>query len=127
MWRECTWEKRVARMSIGDLGPMPVLMAHTIRARLLGLALLASVPSNCALLIPRCRAIHTFGMRFPIDVLFLDGEGQPLRVVTDIGPWRFTFCRLATAVVEVPAGKGDGFWECLVAGKRLSQARPRGW
>ena len=49
---------------------MPV--ATTVSSRLLGLALLRREHAGAGLLIPRCRSVHTFGMRFPIDVLFLD-------------------------------------------------------
>ena len=49
-----------------------VPVATTVRSRLLGLALLRRERAGAGLLIPRCRSVHTFGMRFPIDVLFLD-------------------------------------------------------
>jgi len=48
--------------------------ATTLRARLLGLAFMRPPPPDHALLIPRCRSIHTFGMRFAIDVTFLDAD-----------------------------------------------------
>ena len=47
--------------------PVPggqALVASTLRSRLLGLALLDESPGELGLLIPRCRAVHTFGMRF---------------------------------------------------------------
>ena len=40
------------------------------------------------LLIPRCNAIHTFFMRYPIDVQFLDGDGNVVKTVRNIRPWR---------------------------------------
>jgi uncharacterized membrane protein (UPF0127 family) len=55
-----------------------------------------------ALLIPRCSSIHTFGMRFPLEVVFLDGEGRELerrRVV----PRRIASRRGAGSVLELPA------------------------
>jgi uncharacterized membrane protein (UPF0127 family) len=77
--------------------------AETPAARLLGLALLARADAGLGLLIPGCRAIHTFGMRFPLDVLFIDGDGLPLRVVRDVGPCRFVAERRADAVLELPS------------------------
>ena len=57
-----------------------------------------------ALLIRPCRSVHTFGMRFPIDVAFVDEELTVLRTVT-LRPWRMTApVRRARAVVEVEAG-----------------------
>jgi uncharacterized membrane protein (UPF0127 family) len=78
--------------------------ATTLRARLLGLALLRNPPPpGHALLIPDCRSVHTFGMRFPIDVAFLDERGQTLRIERDVPPWRVLICRGAFAVLETPS------------------------
>jgi hypothetical protein len=79
------------------------LVAADLRARLLGLAGLRWVPCDCALLIPRCRSVHTFGMRFAVDVEFLDRDGRALRRVETVRPWRIVWCRGAAAVVERPA------------------------
>jgi hypothetical protein len=48
--------------------------------RLLGLAGLPAMPPGAGLLIPRCRSVHTFGMRFALDVLFVTIEGRSLVV-----------------------------------------------
>jgi len=45
-----------------------VPVADTYLSRLLGLAFLPAERAPAGLLIPRCRSVHTFGMRFPIDV-----------------------------------------------------------
>src|SRR3954447_2089617 len=79
--------------------------ASTLRSRLLGLALLRSLPSGHALLIPDCRSVHTFGMRFPIDVAFLDEHGRPIRVERAVGSRRVLVCRRAFAVIESSAGE----------------------
>jgi uncharacterized membrane protein (UPF0127 family) len=77
--------------------------ASTITARLLGLALLRQIPPDHALLIPHCRSVHTFGMRFPIDVTFLDERGTVLRIEHAVPPRRIRFCRRAFAVLETNA------------------------
>jgi hypothetical protein len=79
-------------------------VARTARARLLGLAWLDDLPAGCGLLIPRCRSIHTFGMRFALDVDFLDGEGRVVRRVEGVPPRRVVRCRGAVAVLERRAG-----------------------
>ena len=56
------------------------------------------------LLIPRCRSVHTFGMRFALDLLWLDEWGQVLRVDRGVGPGRIRSCQAAAAVLEVPHG-----------------------
>lgn len=56
------------------------------------------------LLIPRCRSVHTFGMRFALDLLWLDEWGRVLRVDSGVAPGRIRSCRPAVAVLEVPHG-----------------------
>lgn len=84
--------------------------------RLLGLALLRRESAGPGLLLPGCRSIHTLGMRFPLDVVFLDGEGRPLRVEPAVPPGRFLAESRAEAVLEVPTA--------LLPGPRRSDARP---
>lgn len=72
------------------------------RARLLGLALMREPPPG-ALLLPRTRSVHTFGMRFDLDLLWLDGEGRAVRVDRRVRPGRVRNCRAARAVCEIPA------------------------
>ena len=83
-------------------------MATTLRARLLGLALLPVERAGPGLLIPRCASIHTFGMRFALDVHFLDGEDRVIRSVFGLSPCRATACRGAASVLELPAGAAQG-------------------
>jgi uncharacterized protein len=72
-------------------------------ARLLGLALLDRDRAGAGLLIPRCRAIHTFGMRFPIDVVFLDCAGEPVSRRRAIPPCCVVVEQRAASVLELPA------------------------
>src|SRR3982750_4061877 len=79
--------------------------ANTLASRLLGLAFLGSLPSGHALLIPDCRSVHTFGMRFPIDVAFLDERGAPVRIERAVPRRRVLVERSAFAVIESHAGE----------------------
>ena len=76
-------------------------------ARLRGLAGLEDLPGDHGLLLPRTRSVHTFGMRFPVDVVFLDRCGWPIGVRRTVGPRRIVFCRTAAAVIEMRAGDAD--------------------
>jgi uncharacterized protein len=76
-------------------------VADTFRTRLLGLALRSEPPPH-ALLLPRTRAVHTFGMRFDLDLYWLDGRGRVLRVDRAVPPRRLRRCAGAAAVLEVP-------------------------
>jgi uncharacterized membrane protein (UPF0127 family) len=72
-------------------------------ARLLGLAYLTRAEAGTGLLIPRCSSIHTFGMRFVLDVVFLDERWQPLALHRAVARRRFLWRRGAAAVLELPA------------------------
>jgi hypothetical protein len=116
--------KRVRRLPSHHLGGgLTLIEASGIRARLLGLSLLPGLPRCHALLIPRCSSVHTFGMRFALDVLFLGPEHELLRVERDVRPNRVLGCRKSTAVIEVPAGQAAPFVRAIRAG---ALARDRG-
>jgi uncharacterized membrane protein (UPF0127 family) len=80
-----------------------VPLATTMRSRLLGLALLSRRRAGAGLLIPRCRSVHTFGMWFPIDVIFLDGEQRVLDLRRGVPPGRLLRCSSAMSVLELPS------------------------
>ena len=104
------YTRRLARLPTLTLDDGAVVHeATTAAARLLGLALLRSLPEGHALLIPRCRSVHTVGMRFPIDVAFLDDSGRPIRVERGVRPCRVRSCRAAVAVLETRAGELERF------------------
>ena len=80
---------------------MEVVVARSPWRRLVGLALRREPPPY-ALLLPRCASVHTFGMRFPLDVAFFDSEGRLLRLVREVPPGRLVACRGAAAALEAP-------------------------
>ena len=63
-------------------------VARTFSARLRGLIGSKRLPPGEGLLIPGCSAIHTFFMSFPIDATFLDADGNVVKTVRNIKPWR---------------------------------------
>src|SRR4051794_27076024 len=99
--------ERLPRFTVS--GDAVIHEANTLASRLLGLAFLGSLPSGHALLIPDCRSVHTFGMRFPIDVAFLDERGRAVRVESGVARRRVLVCRGAFAVIEAPAGEMGRF------------------
>lgn len=86
-----------------------VPVARGPRARLLGLAWLDRAEAGPGLLLPRCRSVHTFGMRFQLDLVFLDPSGRPLAVRCRVPPRRFAWHRGAEAVLELPCVEGGEF------------------
>jgi uncharacterized protein len=77
-------------------------VARGWRERLIGLAW-ARKPRLDALLIPRCRSVHTFGMRFPLDLYWLGPDGAIVRVDREVARRRIARCAQARAVIEVPS------------------------
>lgn len=51
-----------------------------------------------------CQAVHTFGMRFTIDLVYLNRANQVKKVRSSVPPWRLSACLSAYSVLELPAG-----------------------
>jgi hypothetical protein len=84
-------------------------VAEARRTRLAGLAGLRGLPPGAALLLPRCRSLHTFGMRFAIDVAFvswppLQGRCRVVALEPAVAPGRVVSARGRTAALEARAG-----------------------
>jgi uncharacterized protein len=84
-----------------------IVVAKSAWTRLRGLAWRRQPPDGWALLFDRCRSVHTFGMRFAIDVVFLDNHGWPIEIRRAVRPRRVVTCRRAAAVLELKAGDAD--------------------
>lgn len=82
--------------------------ARTFWRRLLGLMGRSGLPSDGGLLISGDSSIHTFFMRFPIDVVYLDREGRVLRRDPRMGPGRIgPVVRGCAHVLELAPGRLD--------------------
>jgi protein-S-isoprenylcysteine O-methyltransferase Ste14/uncharacterized membrane protein (UPF0127 family) len=79
--------------------------AHTHWTRLRGLLGTARLAPGEGLWIRPCRQVHMFGMRYPIDVVFLDDHLAVVHTIPALAPWA-TAPRIgaATSVIELPAG-----------------------
>jgi uncharacterized membrane protein (UPF0127 family) len=96
-------------------GGLRVAEAHSRAARMKGLARLDEMPATAALHIPRCRSVHTFTMRFPLDLIWLDKQGRAVRVDRAVPPRRLKACLRARSVVEANAGTADAFLDAGLA------------
>jgi len=81
-----------------------VEVADTSGKRRTGLLKHESLPPGQGLWIAPCEAIHTFGMKFPIDVVFLSRKRKVLKVKENMGRRRIALCLRAYSVLELPAG-----------------------
>ena len=75
--------------------------------RLLGLMGKRCLPHGHGLWLPRTGSVHTCFMRFPIDVIYLDGQERVKKIVAGLRPWRLSWCAGAGSVLEAPAGWAD--------------------
>lgn len=83
-----------SRLEVADSGPK--------RSKgLLGRQELA--PGEGLWIVP-CESVHTFFMRFPIDLIYLDRRNKIRKVRSAVGPWRMSACLSAHSVLELPAG-----------------------
>jgi uncharacterized membrane protein (UPF0127 family) len=51
-----------------------------------------------------CEAVHTFWMRFSIDLIYLDRKNRIRKLVSAVPPWRLSACLWAHSVLELPTG-----------------------
>lgn len=79
--------------------------ARSFWARLRGLMFRASLPGDGGLVIEPNNSVHTFWMRFPIDVVFVDRENRVVGLVNAMPPNRpYAGSRQARRTLELPAG-----------------------
>jgi uncharacterized protein len=80
-------------------------VARTHRARLRGLLGRRELGPGEGLLLPSTWSVHTLLMRFPIDVVFLDRDMRVLSIRGGLRPWRASFHRGASGVLELAGGE----------------------
>jgi uncharacterized protein len=99
----------------GDVLCRECRVASKFSTRFRGLLGRGKLPATRGVLLSRTNFIHTHFMRFPIDVVFLDGAMEIVKVVEDLKPWRMARCPNASAVLELAAGS------CHYSGVRVGE------
>lgn len=64
----------------------------------------SGLPAGEGLWIVPCESVHTFGMKFPIDLVYLDRNKEVKKVRSGVLPWRLSACLSAHSVVELAVG-----------------------
>ena len=96
-------------------------IADTLFARLRGLLGKSALSAGEGLWIKPCNGVHTFGMKFPIDVVFMDREKRVVGLAKTLRPNRTSrLYFLASSVIELPAGAIDA--ADTVTGDRIEVA-----
>ena len=79
-------------------------IARTSAERSKGLLGRDALPPGGGLWIVPCESVHTFWMRFPLDLVYVDRSLRVKKVRNAVGPWRISACLSAHSVLELPAG-----------------------
>lgn len=79
-----------------------VRIANNIVTRMVGLLRTKSMEIDDALVIKPCNNIHTIGMKFNIDVLFIDKHNRIVKIVRNLSPFNFTYSFKAKYCIELP-------------------------
>jgi uncharacterized membrane protein (UPF0127 family) len=96
---------QLVRADTGAVVVSDLEIADGFWSRFKGLQLRKEFPVGAGLLLVPCSSVHTFFMRFAIDVILLDRTGRVLAVHRSIQPWRIVAPAAgAHATLEVPAG-----------------------
>lgn len=98
-----------ARMTVRNLTRQTVLataleVASSAGRRNKGLLGRNALDTGGGLWIVPCQSVHTFFMRFAIDLVYLDRAKRVCKVRPSVGPWRISACLSAHSVLELPAG-----------------------
>lgn len=81
-----------------------VVCAESAGERMRGLLGRRPLAAGEGLLLAPCTSVHTFFMRYSIDLVYLDHDGRVLKVVPALPPWRLSAARRAHATLELAAG-----------------------
>jgi hypothetical protein len=117
-------QRAAAFMLLGVSGANATLgvdVARSWRARLRGWLGRREAPASRGLWLVPCDSVHTFAMRFPVDLVFVNATGRILRVDHRVPPWRVRFCLGAYSVIELAAGRAEAMK--LLAGDQLERVR----
>lgn len=93
-----------ALFNSGELVVNSLFIADTPWLRLRGLLGRKPIAEQQGLLISPCNSVHTIGMSYSIDVVYLDKNKNVVKIVENLTPYRASICTKATQVIELQAG-----------------------
>jgi uncharacterized membrane protein (UPF0127 family) len=106
VYPSCMRDVRLVNLTRDSVLAERAAVAETPATRQRGLLGTYSLADGYGLLIMPCRQVHTFGMRYAIDIVFVDEAWNVKRVVHEMKPGRISALVMkARAVLELPAGK----------------------
>jgi uncharacterized membrane protein (UPF0127 family) len=98
MKKTITYENKVLSSNI--------MIADNLWTRLVGLMFRQAPKDFDGLLIDPCRSIHTFFMKYALDIVFISRKGRVIKILRNLAPWRMTWIYFRSDIaLEMPAGK----------------------
>jgi len=91
----------ISRQNV-EVSKLQGLQTQTVKERLGGLLVLEPLQANQALWITPCNSIHTFAMKYALDLVYFDKNNKVCGLVENIKPWRMSLCLKAYAIMELP-------------------------
>jgi uncharacterized membrane protein (UPF0127 family) len=95
---------RVDNVTRGTLLATELEVADSGPKRNKGLLGRTGLDAGGGLWIVPCESVHTFFMKFAIDLVYLDRKQRIRKVLSAVGPWRLSMCLSAHSILELPAG-----------------------
>lgn len=104
--RDAMQTVQIFNVTRGVVIAQKAVLASSLGQRMKGLLGRSSLSLNEALILKPCASLHTFFMRFAIDVLFLDKDLQIIRLIQNMPPYRLSpIIWSSKMAIELPAGK----------------------
>lgn len=119
--KQCRAEFRVENLTQKIVLAESVAVAGDSRSRRKGLLGTTELDNTCGLWIAPCEAVHTFGMHFAIDVIFLDRDFRVCKIRSAVAPGRIAVSFRAASALELVAGQAASAWTSV--GDQLSFRR----
>jgi hypothetical protein len=95
---------RVSNQTRGTVLAARIEVADTGAKRNKGLLGRSGLEAGGGLWIVPCQSVHTFFMKFPIDLVYLDRKNRIKKVCDSVPAWRMSVCLSAHSILELPAG-----------------------
>jgi uncharacterized membrane protein (UPF0127 family) len=101
---QLTMKYQVRNITRGTVLGDAIDIADTSEKRTTGLLKHKELRNGEGLWIVPCEGVHTFFMKFAIDLVYVDRKHVVRKVVSNVGPWRLSMCLPAHSIIELPAG-----------------------
>jgi uncharacterized membrane protein (UPF0127 family) len=96
-----------------NIATLCIFSTENMKERTKGLLHLPVLQKNQGLLLNHCRSIHTIGMSYTIDVIYLAKNNEIIKIVDRLKPYRMSACILANRTLELLAGEAERLSLCI--------------